>query len=290
MGELPTRRHGIDTAQEQAAYFAARERRRSLAGVVELFRTHRFLNAARTLTLTDATNATPIVVTSAAHGLVTGMTVAITGVLGNTAANGTWVVTVLTADTFSLDTSVGNGAYVSGGEAVVTPNMPVPLIDTDAVFPSRGGLITFQTAIRITGAAPVGLVFEFGSSTRGCGVALSNQFASLTAGGATTERAIATYDNTVALPIGLEMDLVGAIRPGSGEIRLWGNGREIARDTAAAGNFGGDWADTEDGSFASIAAGTAPSAFAAVNQAPVDFEVIEPLSVYIGSVPQHFPG
>ncbi len=65
--------------------------------------------------ITDATNATPIVVTSVAHGLVTGDTAIVEGVLGNLAANGTWTVTRLTADTFSLQTSVGVDDYDSGG-------------------------------------------------------------------------------------------------------------------------------------------------------------------------------
>ena len=63
----------------------------------------------------DASNATPIVITDVAHGLSTGDRVTVADVTGNTAANGTWTVTVLTADTFELDGSVGNGAYVSGG-------------------------------------------------------------------------------------------------------------------------------------------------------------------------------
>jgi hypothetical protein len=66
-------------------------------------------------TITAASNATPIVVTSAAHGLSTGTRVTIAGVTGNTAANGTWTITVLDANTFSLNGSTGNGAYVSGG-------------------------------------------------------------------------------------------------------------------------------------------------------------------------------
>jgi hypothetical protein len=67
-------------------------------------------------TVTNATNATPIVITtSAAHHLSTGDIVTISSVGGNTAANGTWTVTVTGGSTFSLDTSVGNGAYTSGG-------------------------------------------------------------------------------------------------------------------------------------------------------------------------------
>jgi hypothetical protein len=69
-----------------------------------------------TFLVTGATNATPIVVTSdRVHRLTTGDRVVVAGVGGNTAANGTWLVTVLSSTTFSLDTSVGNGAYTSGG-------------------------------------------------------------------------------------------------------------------------------------------------------------------------------
>lgn len=70
--------------------------------------------------VTGATNATPIVITSAAHGLTTGARVTISGVLGNTAANGTFTVTYVSSSTFSLDSSVGNGAYTSGGTWNVT--------------------------------------------------------------------------------------------------------------------------------------------------------------------------
>lgn len=70
------------------------------------------------LTVTAATNATPIVVTtSASHNLTTGDFVSVDSVGGNTAANGLRNVTVLSATTFSIDGSVGNGAYTSGGTA-----------------------------------------------------------------------------------------------------------------------------------------------------------------------------
>lgn len=65
--------------------------------------------------ITGATNASPIVITSASHGLTTGTRVTISGVGGNTAANGTFTITRLDANTFSLDGSSGNGAYTSGG-------------------------------------------------------------------------------------------------------------------------------------------------------------------------------
>ena len=65
--------------------------------------------------VTGATNAAPIVITSTAHGLTTGQRVTISGVLGNTAANGTFTIIRIDANTFSLNGTTGNGAYTSGG-------------------------------------------------------------------------------------------------------------------------------------------------------------------------------
>src|SRR5690348_3284911 len=80
--------------------------------------------------VSDATNASPIVVTTtAAHLMATGDRVRVSGVTGNTAANGDFTITVLTSTTFSLDGSTGNGAYVSGGTAVdrsLTPQFQLP--------------------------------------------------------------------------------------------------------------------------------------------------------------------
>jgi hypothetical protein len=66
-------------------------------------------------TITGASNTTPISITSTGHGRQTGDRLTITGVGGNTAANNTYSITVVDANTFTLDNSVGNGAYTSGG-------------------------------------------------------------------------------------------------------------------------------------------------------------------------------
>ncbi len=71
-------------------------------------------------TVTGATNATPIVITSTAHGLTTGTFITVANVGGNTEANGTFIVTRLTDDTFSLDGSEGANDYTSGGVWNVT--------------------------------------------------------------------------------------------------------------------------------------------------------------------------
>lgn len=75
-------------------------------------------------TITDATNATPIVVTSNAHGYTNGDYVFIQDVTGNTAANGLFKLANVAANTFELTTSegvdvAGNGAYGANGTALL---------------------------------------------------------------------------------------------------------------------------------------------------------------------------
>lgn len=74
------------------------------------------ISAAPTFSVTAASNASPVqITTSVAHGLTTGDTVTVTGVLGNTGANGTFVITVVDPTNFTLTGSTGNAAYTSGG-------------------------------------------------------------------------------------------------------------------------------------------------------------------------------
>ena len=79
-----------------------------------------FLGRAEGQAITAATNASPIVVTATAHGFVNGDIVTISGALGNTAANGSFLVAGKTANTINLTTRAGvnvagTGAWTSGG-------------------------------------------------------------------------------------------------------------------------------------------------------------------------------
>ena len=81
------------------------------------------------LKVTDATNASPIVITTNNdHGLTTGDFVEITGVEGNTAANGLHKITVQSASTFSLlnadgSSTSGSGNYIGGGTLCPDPDL-----------------------------------------------------------------------------------------------------------------------------------------------------------------------
>jgi hypothetical protein len=112
---------------------------------------------ARTWTISGATAATPIVVTSTGHGVPLGRVVhgIVSGVVGMTEANGTWILTPLDANTFSLTTlsaqgipanSVGENAYVSGGQI-------------QTAFPDYSILLGRRNLQLATGAASPRIVF-----------------------------------------------------------------------------------------------------------------------------------
>lgn len=89
-----------------------------------------------TFVVTAATNATPIVITSTGAGTalnaLANQALTVSGVLGNTAANGMWPAVFVDANHVSLTGSVGSGAYTSGG------SLRVPIAGTKYLWLDAG--------------------------------------------------------------------------------------------------------------------------------------------------------
>src|SRR3990167_3009130 len=111
--------------------------------------------------ITRATNAAPIAITSAGHGLSTGTRVTISGVGGNTAANASWVVTVVNSNSFSLDSSTGNGAYTSGGSWKVSGLYEISLAPTGGNGFAQGGFYTVLIT-SVVGGTTYAVTYSFG--------------------------------------------------------------------------------------------------------------------------------
>lgn len=80
--------------------------------------------------ITGATNANPVVITSAGHGLTIGAVVGIGGLVGNTAPNGgIWIVSAITTDTFTIEGCAGNGTWTSGGFWYRLDSLTKPTLD-----------------------------------------------------------------------------------------------------------------------------------------------------------------
>ena len=138
------------------------------------------------LAVTGATNAAPIVITTASsHGLSNGAFVGITGVLGNSNANGTWTIASASGSTFSLVGSTGNAAYTSGG---VVEGGDLGLVDSviqayavpDLTTAITQSATPWNIAISATVTVPLAYVAAFQAAVQ---AALAAYFANLPIGG-----------------------------------------------------------------------------------------------------------
>jgi len=174
--------------------------------------------------------------------------------------------------------------YIFGGTVMAVSAIPM------AAFPSHASEITFKTAIRIIENAGVhrGLVFSFGTTIGAAALWIEDDKIGFRAGGGVAGFfAASIFDNGVELPPGLELELVVSASPGMDKTRLWGNGQELARATSASNMA--FWAVAGDGSFADAPAAALPGDVPGTSQvAPDGFDVIEPLSAYVGQKPRHF--
>ena len=115
--------------------------------------------------ITGATNATPIVIQSPGHGLAAGDAVNISGVLGNTAANGDMFAgSIVDANHYTLlafggGNTVGNGVYTSGGVVKFRGNFGSAVVNNVIDGTVAGG------AIQI-GQPQVGLVIAHNRISR----------------------------------------------------------------------------------------------------------------------------
>jgi phage-related protein len=101
-------------------------------------------------TVSAATNASPIVLTfTEPHRFKDGAQVVVGGVGGNTAANGTWTLTIVDATRISLGGSTGNGVYTSGGTASVS------LPTCDRSLHGSNGCVAHDNNLRYGGAPSI---------------------------------------------------------------------------------------------------------------------------------------
>ncbi len=112
----------------------------------------------QSITITAASNAAPIAVTATAHGLETGDIVQVSGVTGNLAANGQFVITKTSANAFTLNNSNGSGAYVSGGAAAHVGFATAAALVDNTIFSAVPSNLTFVFRLEL---APAGAKMRF---------------------------------------------------------------------------------------------------------------------------------
>lgn len=149
--------------------------------------------------------------------------------------------------------------------------------------------ITFQTRFTFLGGAVNGLVFEYGNATTAVAAWFEGNTIKFRAGdAAANDRALATYDNGSAWAVGRKHRFTFACNPGTGSIRFWCDGDELARDTAANGQLPNGWAANSAGGFL-VASGALPADVTQVG-IPATAIATEFLSAYAGQIPRGFTG
>lgn len=119
------------------------------------------LPGATAIPITGASNTSPITVTTASpNPLQNGAQIAISGVQGNTNANGTFIVTVVSPTSFTLNGSTGNGNWTSGGavgfQAIPADPSMVQTIVMNALTAATGTTATVITPVlHNTGVLPL---------------------------------------------------------------------------------------------------------------------------------------
>ena len=168
-------------------------------------------------------------------------------------------------------------------------------VATDDVFPDRVSAVTFAVSLTVTGEAAEGIVFTFGDTTSGVKLAVAGGTLYFAAGDATPDDD-AGVDGEAELPsldvVGAVLHIVAAVRPASGQARVWVNGALVMRLNApdATAMLDGTWANDGDGAVgaAEPTGGSTQRIGATINGAPTDFVLSRPLRVARGMTPRQF--
>ena len=146
---------------------------------------------------------------------------------------------------------------------------PEDVIPTATAFPYRTGDVTFEFTLSIDGPAPAGAVLQVGSGPN-VTLAISGTDLTLHGGGAGNDGVdLVAVD---AVPAEGKYHVAIAARAGTGEARLWVNGRLLARGQSVDEDFS-EWSNSVNGAY---------------GVGLTDASVVSLLSVFIWQVPRHF--
>lgn len=116
-----------------------------------------------TYSISNASNTTPIQITTlSTNSLQNGDTVVISGIKGNTAANGTFKVSIIDSTNFTLDGSAGNGAYQFYSVINATNTTPIQITTSGSNSIINGDTVTITGVTGNTAANGIfSVIFNF---------------------------------------------------------------------------------------------------------------------------------
>jgi len=123
-------------------------------------------------------------------------------------------------------------------------------IDTDALFANRVLPISFAVELVRTDVGSTGIIFEFGSATRGIVAALDGDDLIFIAGAGTgtPNEGVAGLAEDILPALNKKYRLAFTTIPGTGLILAWVNGKLVIKEQSGDSSFGtGGWGDDGDG-------------------------------------------
>jgi len=147
--------------------------------------------------------------------------------------------------------------------------------------------VTFRCTVSLGGTTPTGLVFEYGDGTTACALWFGTTTLTLRAGDTGDDSAAAVWTPSGGFVAGQRLELQAVAFPGTGAVRLYDRGLEVARAVAVNAELPNGWAAASAGSFGGAAAGALPADVTQTG-APSGFSVTSKLSCYAGQAPRGF--
>lgn len=161
--------------------------------------------------------------------------------------------------------------------------------DVGDAFPNRARAITVAVKVKRTASTARGIIIEFGNGTTGMAlwIAGNNEDIVACAGDVGAGGVTSTASNVLQTD-GQTASVVFSVIPGSGEFRLWVNGKLRDRDAAATTPLPNGWAADSAGGIGEVS-GTASDRIPAGDKITlVGAAMISPVTVYDGQRPRHF--
>jgi hypothetical protein len=161
-------------------------------------------------------------------------------------------------------------------------------IDTGLAFPVRSGVISVRCEVKITSAAPVGIVFELGSATTGLAIWIASADRKLMAA---VGDAVADDGVTLTGPVcqgGQKLRIVLAVIPSNGKARLWVNGKLVASGEAVSGTLPNGWSDTGVGMVGDVKTSVTTRVALADRIALSGADISAPVDLFVNQRPLQF--
>lgn len=163
-------------------------------------------------------------------------------------------------------------------------------IDSSLIFPNKNTAFTVAVDITVSGGAPGGVILDLGSSTTGLALWFDTDTNKIgfAVGDGTGDDGISGLSDFTFTTLNQQLKIVASVLPGTGDIRLWVNGKLEIREQSASYNLPNGWGDDTTGQIGNIGTSINPRVPVNSRIALTDISINGSLDFYKNQKPEHF--